>query len=231
MGTRWARPARIRMRPSSSSRDPTAFRGVIADDLVNSRGHAPDVDLPPFRRVFVYEQRIAVSFSAGHHPPFPSGATCTRSWGGPTCTRFVPGSRLRTSGRSRSNSTQPLSSSGTCSTPGSANAAIRGCSLVGLVACTAGRCWNTISAPSGRRRFLLAREDQSHDTDPTTRPLEEAVPRAPPGRAAARRVKSPPGRAPPSPALSHAALDEMTSREIELYLKAGGDLVLIPSGP
>ena len=60
----------------------------------------------------------------------------------------------RTSGRWGSNSTQPLSSSGACSTPGPANAAIRGCSLVGPVACTARGCRIPSAHHRGGTAFL-----------------------------------------------------------------------------
>src|SRR5512144_1558663 len=41
------------------------------------------------------------------------------------------------------------------------------------------------------------------------------------------------GPAAPAPAARYASrrIDEMTSREVELYLKEGGDLVFVPFGP
>ena len=91
--------------------------------------------------------------------------------------------------------------------------------------------WNTIGAPSGRRRSPPPREDQPHDTDPTTKPFEEcARGRAWAGAANAQGEK-PAGQGTAVTPFVSRRMDEMTSREIELFLNAGGDLVLIPFGP
>ena len=49
--------------------------------------------------------------------------------------------------------------------------------------------------------------------------------------AASARGEQPPIQGTAVVSLVSRRMDEMTSREIELYLKAGGDLVLIPFGP
>ena len=98
------------------------------------------------------------------------------------------------------------------------------------LACTARGC-GIPSATIGSAPFSIPGEDQPHDTDPTTKPLEECVAgTAWSGAASAQEEKArQPGHR--RHTFVSRRMDEMTSREIELYLNAGGDLVLIPFGP
>jgi creatinine amidohydrolase/Fe(II)-dependent formamide hydrolase-like protein len=66
---------------------------------------------------------------------------------------------------------------------------------------------------------------------PRRRLLKSAVASAAWVWAAAAQDQQPAGQGTADARLGSRRMDEMTSREIELYLKAGGDLVLIPFGP
>src|SRR6516165_8592791 len=115
--------------------------------------------------------------------------------------------------------------------PAPDSAALRGCSLVGPVACTARGCRIPSAHDLFGTAFLRRERINLMIGIPRRSLLKSALAGVAWSGAASARGEEPVIQGTAATPLVSRRMEDMTSREIEVFLKAGGDLVLIPFGP
>src|SRR6516165_1693897 len=115
--------------------------------------------------------------------------------------------------------------------PAPDNTAIPGCSLVGPVACTARGCRIPSAHHRGGTAFLHLERINPMTRIPRRSLLKSALAGVAWSGAASAQGEKPGIQGTAATPLVSRRMEDMTSREIEVFLKAGGDLVLIPFGP